>query len=114
VSLGTSDTPTAVVVEVAWVNGLGAIRALGRHGIGVVAVDHRPWALGFSSRYVAQRVVAPDPVADEDGFVEAMAALGEGLDRPVPVFPTHDEHLNSFVRRAAELGPWFRVPAPGW
>ena len=113
-SLGTSDTPTAVVVEVAWVNGLGAIRALGRHGIRVVAVDNRPWALGFSSRYVAQPVVAPDPVADEDGFIEAMAALGEGLDHPVPVFPTHDEHLNSFVRRAAELSPWFRVPAPEW
>lgn len=39
----------AVVVEVGWVNGLGAIRSLARNGVRVLAVDHRPWALGFLS-----------------------------------------------------------------
>jgi hypothetical protein len=31
----------AVVVDVGWVNGLAAIRSLGRAGIPVFAVDHR-------------------------------------------------------------------------
>jgi D-aspartate ligase len=102
-----------VVAEVGWVNGLGAIRALGREGVRVMAVDHRPWALGFSSRY-ATPVVAPDPVADEDGFVSALADLGRRTGGPLPVFATHDEHVNTIVRRAADLGPAYRLPWPDW
>ena len=41
----------AVVCEVGWVNGLGAIRSLGRAGVPVVAVDHRDFAIGFRSSY---------------------------------------------------------------
>jgi hypothetical protein len=50
----------AVVVDVGWVNGLAAIRSLGRAGIRVLALDHRPSALGFRSRY-AEPVETPDP-----------------------------------------------------
>src|SRR5207237_8573993 len=70
-------------------------------------------ALGFSSRY-ATPVIAPDPVADEDGFVEVLARLGAGFERLVPVFATHDEHMNSIVRRRAELSPLYRIPSPPW
>ena len=103
----------AVVCEVGWVNGLGAIRSLGRAGIPVVAVDHRDFAIGFRSSY-AFPVTAPDPVADEAGFIEAMRELGDALDRPAPVFPTHDEHLNSLARHRDELGERFRYPFPSW
>ena len=53
--------PPAAVVDVGWVNGLAAIRSLGRSGIRVLAVDHRPSALGFRSRY-AEPLVTPDQV----------------------------------------------------
>ncbi len=104
---------TAVVVEVGWVNGIGAIRALGRRGVRVLAVDHRPYAIGFKSRY-ANRVLAPEPVADEEGFVRAMAELGAALDGPTPVFATHDEHLNALARNQAELPPALRLACPDW
>jgi predicted ATP-grasp superfamily ATP-dependent carboligase len=103
----------AVVCEVGWVNGLGAIRSLGRSGIPVVAVDHRAFAIGFRSSY-AFPVFAPDPVADEEGFVASMVALGDALESPSPVFPTHDEHLNSLARHKSELGERFRYPFPDW
>jgi D-aspartate ligase len=108
-----SHAPTAVVVEVGWVNGLAAIRSLGRRGVRVLAVDRRPWALGFRSRY-ATPVVAPDPVADEDGFVAALARLGAMLEAPVPVFATHDGHVNLIARRSADLGPAYRPCSPPW
>ena len=108
-----TEPEAAVVVEVGWVNGLAAIRSLGRSGVRTFAVDHRPWALGFKSRY-AHKVIAPEPVADEDGFIAAMARLGERFDGPTPVLPTHDEHLNAMVKRASELTPHYRFPAPGW
>src|SRR5256886_1905075 len=103
------DVPAAVV-DVGWVNGLAAIRSLGRAGVPVLAVDHRPSALGFRSRY-AQARVCPDP-QDEGAFINYLAALGEELEAPVPVFPTHDEPLNAIAR--ASLGDPFRFPFPPW
>jgi predicted ATP-grasp superfamily ATP-dependent carboligase len=89
--------PPAIVVDVGFVNGLGAIRSLGRAGLRVVAVDHRPSALGFRSRF-AERVLAPSPLADEQGFVEKLRELGPGV-----VFCTHDEGLAAIARHRDEL-----------
>ena len=94
-------------------NGLAAIRSLGRHGVRALAVDHRPWAIGFRSRY-ATPVVAPDPGVDEDGFVAALATAGRDAQAPVPAFATHDEHVNVLARRAAELGGAYRPCSPAW
>jgi len=96
----------AAVVDVGWVNGLAAIRSLGRAGIRVLAVDHRPSALGFRSRY-AERFVSADPHADPTGFVASIRALGE-----VVVFPTHDEQLNLIAQHLGELE--VLAPFPGW
>lgn len=103
----------AIVVDVGWVNGLAAIRSLGRAGAPVLAVDHRPWALGLRSRY-ATPVSAPDPAKDEEGFVAALLALGDALGTPAPVFATHDEGLNAIARHAGELGERFLYPFPDW
>jgi len=84
---------TAVVVDVGWVNGLAAVRSLGRAGIRVLALDHRESALGFRSRY-AEPVLTPDP-QDEPAYVDFLAGLDvEGA----PVFATHDEPLNAIAR----------------
>jgi D-aspartate ligase len=100
----------ALVVDAGWVNGLAAIRSLGRAGVRVIAVDHRPSALGFRSRY-ARPALSPDPQA-EDAFVSFLAALE--LDAPAPVFATHDEPLNAIARGAERLGDRFLYPFPPW
>jgi predicted ATP-grasp superfamily ATP-dependent carboligase len=87
----------AAVVDVGWVNGLAAIRSLGRAGVRVLAVDHRPSALGFRSKY-GESVLSPDPFTDEHRFVNVLRALGE-----VVVFPTHDDSLNAIARYADDL-----------
>ena len=96
----------AVVVDVGWVNGLAAIRSLGRAGIPVFAADHRASPLGFRSRY-ALPVTVPDPLADEDGFVDAIVRIGG----PAVVFPTHDPPLNALARHADRLDG-FLFPFP--
>jgi predicted ATP-grasp superfamily ATP-dependent carboligase len=105
--------PPAIVVDVGWVNGLAAIRSLGRAGAPVLAVDHRPWALGLRSRY-ALPVLAPDPAVDSEGFVATLAELGDALGRPAPVFPTHDAALNAVARAGETLGARFLCPFPPW
>src|SRR5579862_180967 len=108
-----SGRGTAVVVEVAWVNGLAAIRSLGRQGLRVLAVDNRPYALGLRSRYAEARL-APDPLDDEEGFIEALRSIAGETDDVLPVFPTHDEHLNAIARHAGVLGERYRFPFPSW
>jgi D-aspartate ligase len=108
-----SGRGTAVVVEVAWVNGLAAIRSLGRKGLRVLAVDNRQFALGFRSRYAEPRL-APDPLDNEDGFIEALRAIAAEMDGPLPIFPTHDEHLNAIARHADVLRERYRFPFPSW
>ena len=88
----------AVVVDVGFVNGLGALRSLGRAGVETYAVDHRPGALGFRSRY-GIHVTAPEPLGDEEGFAEALGRLG-----PSVVFPTHDDGLRAVSRHREGLG----------
>ena len=104
-SVNVHDVPAAVV-DVGWVNGLAAIRSLGRAGIRVLAVDHRPSALGFRSRY-AKRFVSADPHADPVRFIASIRALGE-----VVVFPTHDEQLNLIAQHLGDLD--VLAPFPGW
>jgi D-aspartate ligase len=96
----------AAVVDVGWVNGLAAIRSLGRAGVRVLAVDHRPSALGFRSRY-AEPFLSADAHADPTRFIASIRALGE-----VVVFPTHDEQLNLIAQHLGDLE--VLAPFPGW
>ena len=96
--------PPAIVVDVGFVNGLSAIRSLGRAGVRVFAVDHRSSALGLRSRF-ATKVMAPSPLEDEAGFVEKLRSLGPGV-----VFATHDEGLRAIARHRDELE--LRCPFP--
>src|SRR4051812_11505331 len=96
----------AAVVDVGWINGLAAIRSLGRAGVRVVAVDHRPSALGFRSRY-AEPLLTADPHADPNRFIASLRALGE-----VAVFPTHDRQLNLIAQHLGDLQ--VLAPFPEW
>ena len=101
---------TALVVDVGWVNGLAAVRSLGRAGIRVLSLDHRASALGFRSRY-GEPVRCPDPLAEEAAFVDFLREVGDEVG-PAPIFPTHDEGLNAIARHRDELGERFRYPFP--
>jgi predicted ATP-grasp superfamily ATP-dependent carboligase len=93
-----------VVVGVGWVAGLAAIRSLGRAGVRVLAVDDRPSALGFRSRYAEPRIA---PARAGGAYVDFLRALGDGI-----VFPTHDDDLETIARARDTLG--FTCPFPGW
>jgi D-aspartate ligase len=103
---GAEQDLPAAVVDVGWVNGLAAIRSLGRAGIRALAVDHRPSALGFRSRY-AEPFLSADWQADPNRFIASIRALGE-----VVVFPTHDGQLNLIAQHLGDLQ--VLAPFPDW
>jgi D-aspartate ligase len=103
--------PPAVVCDASFVNGLTAIRSLGRMGVPVFAVDHRPSALGFRSRY-AMAVLSPDPGTDRDSYVAFLRELGDAIGRPTPLIPTHDPPVNAIGAHSELLGDRFLYPFP--
>ncbi len=104
----------AVVVNVGWVAGVSAIRSLGRAGIAVHAVDHRPDALGFRSRHLHAAHVSPRRLDDEEAFVEFLAGVGDRLGGGAPLFLLDDDDLNAVASRREALGDRFLYPFPEW
>jgi predicted ATP-grasp superfamily ATP-dependent carboligase len=104
---------TAVVTSCEYPNGLAAIRSLGRRGIEVVAVDDDRRAVGMNSRY-ARPVLAPSPMYDEAGFIEALVELGDGFDHPAVLFATSDPVLRAVAENSAALGDRYVYPFPAW
>ncbi len=103
--------PPAVVCDASFVNGLTAIRSLGRMGVPVLAVDHRPSALGFRSRY-AMALQSPDPGTETGAYIAFLSALGDAIGRPTPIIPTHDPPVNAIGRHRDELGDRYLYPFP--
>jgi len=106
-----SSAPPAIVLEVGWVNGLGAIQTLARAGVRVLALDHRPFAIGLRSRYCLP-LVCPDPYAEEQRFAAFLSELAELLPAPTPIFATHDDGLASIARALPGLDGKLLCPAP--
>jgi predicted ATP-grasp superfamily ATP-dependent carboligase len=98
----TADAPGAVA----------GIRALGRDGLRVVAVGMRPAAPGRWSRYAAARGLTPDPVADPDGFTDAVAKLAERYG-PLVIYPGQDEGLDALIARMGKLPDGATLPYSG-
>lgn len=109
---GSTSAP-ALVLDVGWVNGLGAIRSLADSGIRVLALDHRPSALGLRSR-LALPLLCPDPNAGDGRFAAFLGELSEQLPAPAPIFPTHDDSLAAVAKTAGLLDARLLYPFPGW
>jgi D-aspartate ligase len=104
---------TKAMVFNCYVGGLAVIRSLGRRGIPVVAVDYSRDAIGFSSRYTYESVIAPHPETDEDGFVEFLI---EGASKWAGsiLIPAHDFELAAFSHYKEELSRHYILPVPAW
>lgn len=103
----------AVVLHVAFANGLGVIRDLAAFGVPVLGLDPSPRAIGLRSRYAAG-MVCPDPKADEEAFLSFLEDLGRRLPRKGVLFPTHDEYIWPISRHADRLDAWFHIPFSRW
>jgi predicted ATP-grasp superfamily ATP-dependent carboligase len=87
---------------------------LGSAGVPVLALDPQPHAIGFSSRYVTQALVCPDPGDQEEEFLDFLEELGAHLSHPGVLFLTRDQDVSTVSRAEHRLRRHFHVPFAGW
>jgi predicted ATP-grasp superfamily ATP-dependent carboligase len=88
---------------------VAGIRALGRAGLQVAALAPRRSAAGNWSRYVRAREHGPDVLADGDGYVETVAAVGR-RHGPLVVYPGYERGIDALLE--ARLPPEVILPYP--
>jgi predicted ATP-grasp superfamily ATP-dependent carboligase len=92
-------------------NGLGIARTLGRRGVPVVGVDHRPGLPGMHSRFV--RPLPSQDILREPGKVlETILEEGERLDERPVLFPASDPAVLFISRNRNALAGRFELIAP--
>lgn len=80
---------TVLVLDANQRSALAVIRSLGRHGLRVIAADHRPHAIGAASRYVATSMRYSDPATSPGAFVRDIVTAASRLDIDI-VIPATD------------------------
>lgn len=91
--------------------GLAVARSLGKRGIPIVALDKKSGQPAQVSRYTAGVCTIPDPIADEDGFIQALVEVGQCLPQRGVLFPCGDEWMLTVTRHRERLAPYYYVPA---
>lgn len=97
-------TPRALVFNCDY-NGLSIIQELGRHGVGIWAIDCKR-SVGTASRY-ARYQRCPDPSVAENSFIQFLLDSGKHFsDKPV-LFPTNDQWAVAVSRHKEELSEFY-------
>jgi D-aspartate ligase len=92
-------------------SGLALVRALGRRGVPVYAVDSSPTSVGMQSRYCTP-LVCPDVATDEDAYIDFLVDLGKKLPEKGVLFPTGDRTVLAYSRHREALAPYFSWRMP--
>lgn len=91
--------------------GLGVIRALGRKGVPIVSVYYDKSDMGYVSKYVKERVVAPHPERYEERFVSLLVDYAKGNGKGL-VIPADDATLSVVSKHKSELENYHIVACP--
>jgi len=91
------ETP-ALVCDAGMLSQVANIQELGRLGIPVVAIADSPQAIGFSSRYVSQRLVCGTPSHDAEYIRFLISSCPRGV-----IFYSNDANTENIARHREEL-----------
>ena len=93
-------------------NGLSIIQELGRHGIQVFALDNTR-SVGTVSRY-AEFWHCPDPLNDEEGFINFLLDRGRIFKVPPVLFPTNDQWATAIAKYKIQLEQYYIPCVADW
>jgi predicted ATP-grasp superfamily ATP-dependent carboligase len=103
------DAP-AVVAYMSYL-GLGLVRALGRAGVRVFALDPHPDSLGMNSRYCTP-VITPDIKENAGRYLDFLVEFGRRLPAKAVLYPTGDPTVVLFSQERELLSRYYHYVAP--
>ena len=101
-----------LVTDAGFKHSLSAIRNLSQHGVDVVAAAPRKLALGFFSRFCAERAIYPAP-EDEPAFLDWLVNTIRTRRIDV-VLPIGDVTTTAISRFKSQIERYARVPVADW
>ncbi len=107
----SSNTNPALVFNCHY-NGLSIIQELGRHGVQVFALDSTR-SVGTVSRY-AEFWRCPDPLKDEEGFINFLLDRGRIFKVPPVLFPTNDHWVTAIAKHKVHLERYYIPCVADW
>lgn len=93
-------------------NGLSIIQELGRHDIPVFAMDHTR-SVGTFSKY-AKFLQCPDPLNNEQRFIDRLTEIGSSFHQPPVVFPTNDQWAMAIAKYKRRLEEFYIPCVAEW
>ena len=93
--------------------GLAVIRALGSVGIKVFAFYYEKKDMGYTSKFVKERVYTPHPEKNEAAFMEILLAYRKRLKGSI-LFPVDDPTLTTVSKNKGVLEEHYIVACPDW
>jgi len=93
-------------------NGLSIIQELGRHKIQVFALDSTR-SVGTVSRY-AKFWRCPNPLDDEEGFINFLLDRGKKFKVPPVLFPTNDHWATAISKHKTQLEQYYILCVADW
>lgn len=105
------DLTRRVFVLGVGMNGLGAVRSLGKLGIPVVGIDWESNAPGFRSR-LCESIRCAHPVRDPVAVLELLLQEGKRLERSTVMLPTTDHFVLFMSRHREALAERFLFALP--
>ncbi len=107
--MAKNGTPPAFVINMG-TNGLGIARTLGRRGIPVIGMDHRPDLPGMHSRFV-RPCPCSNILEEPRRFMEELREEGEKYDERPVLFPASDPAVLFISRNRNILSEQFELIA---
>jgi predicted ATP-grasp superfamily ATP-dependent carboligase len=93
--------------------GLGIIRALGEHGVPIIAVYYQKNDMGYLSKYVKQKILAPHPEESEKQFVDLLIDCAKCYGNGI-LFPADDATLVAVSKNKSLLANYYIVACAEW
>ncbi|MCM3006969.1 hypothetical protein [Priestia koreensis] len=104
-----NDQHPAIVFN-SHITGLAVARNLGKEGIPVIALDRDGRAYGLQSKYANIAAYCPNPLVDEDGFIQLLIDIGKRLPKKGVLFPSNDEWVFAVLRNQDQLNAYYFIP----
>jgi len=102
-----------VVVLSGFTPGLGVIRSLGMMGVPITVIYHEKKEVGYSSKFVSEKLKAPNPQSQEEAYIEYLMECGRRYAGCL-LIPASDETIAAVSRHKKSLEEYYVVACTEW